>query len=145
MIAKVWHEAGHDVVVVTATEDARPWGGPYAVSRSWSPVFLARTTAGVDLVASNGYSRAAVAAAAIGQRPVIVFHQGYQIICSDGLGFRNRQFHQFRVGRDIRLAFAAGVRPSFYALARKAVDAARFMAGLEESRTSSRAVMSRSA
>jgi hypothetical protein len=108
MIAQVWHEAGHDVEVVTATPDDQPWRGPYRVSRSWTLPTLARKIAASDFVATNGYSRVAVVAAALSRRSVVVFHQGYQLICSDGLGFRNRTFHGFRIGSDIRLAFAAG-------------------------------------
>jgi glycosyltransferase involved in cell wall biosynthesis len=85
---------------------------------------VARKIAGSDFVATNGYSRIAVAAAALSRRSVLVFHQGYQLICSDGLGFRGRTFHGFRVGRDIRLSFAAGPTQGLRALARVPVDAA---------------------
>jgi glycogen(starch) synthase len=124
MIAQVWHDAGHRVEVVTATPDPTLWtGGPYRVSRDWSLRALAERIHGVDLVATNGYSRAAVAAALRHRRPIVIFHQGYQLICSDGLGFRDRQFHGFRVGADLKLAFAAGLRPGARALARLPVDA----------------------
>jgi glycogen synthase len=124
MIAEVWHRAGHDVKVITATPDEHPWNGPFSVLRSWSLGALARTSAEVDLVASNGYSRVAVATAALGRRPIVIFHQGYQLICSDGLGFRDRTFHGFRLGRDLQLAFAAGPKQGLHALARLPVDSA---------------------
>jgi glycogen(starch) synthase len=123
MIAQVWQEAGHEVQVITATPDAAPWTGPYRVSRTWSLRSLVDQIPEVDLVATNGYSRLAVAAVARHRRPIVIFHQGYQLICSDGLGFRNRQFHGFRTGADLRLAFAAGTRPGVHALARIPFDA----------------------
>jgi len=58
----------------------------------------------------NGYSRAVLAAAVLLHRPLVVFHQGYQLICSDGLGFRDRSFHGFETRADLRLAFAAGAK-----------------------------------
>ena len=124
MIAQVWQEAGHDVEVVTATPDDQPWRGPYRVSRSWTLPTLVRKIAASDFVATNGYSRVAVVASALSRRSVVVFHQGYQLICSDGLGFRDRTFHGFRIGSDIRLAFAAGPKQGLRALARVPVDAA---------------------
>ena len=86
MIAEVWQSVGHDVEVVTATPDEAPWTGAYRVSRKWSFPALTRAVAQADLIATNGYSRLAVAAAARHQRPIVIFHQGYQLICSDGLG-----------------------------------------------------------
>jgi glycogen synthase len=123
MMAEVWHQAGHQVEVVTATPDEQPWRGPYRVSRSWSLPALARKIADVDFVATNGYSRVAVAAAMLHRRAIVIFHQGYQLICSDGLGFRDRQFHGFRVRDDLRLAFAAGTKQGLRALARVPLDA----------------------
>jgi glycosyltransferase involved in cell wall biosynthesis len=122
MIAEVWQGGGHDVEVITATADATPWSGPYRVSRDWSLRALTAKTAETDLVASNGYSRVAIAAAGRHGRPIVIFHQGYQLICSDGLGFRNRKFHHFRMAADLRLAVAAGVRSTVHALARIPVD-----------------------
>jgi glycosyltransferase involved in cell wall biosynthesis len=124
MIAQVWQEGGNDVEVVTATPDDQPWLGPYRVTRSWALPTLARKIAASDFVATNGYSRVAVVAATLRRRPIVIFHQGYQLICSDGLGFRDRTFHGFRLGSDIRLAFGAGAKQGMRALARVPVDAA---------------------
>jgi glycogen(starch) synthase len=123
MMAEVWRGAGHDVEVITATPDSAPWSGPYRVSRAWSLRALTERIGPVDLVATNGYSRVGVAAALRHLRPIVIFHQGYQLICSDGLGFRERQFHGFRVGADLKLAFVAGIRPGLRAVARLPVDA----------------------
>jgi glycogen synthase len=124
MIAQVWHQAGHEVEVVTATPDDKPWSGPYPVSRSWTLPTLTRKIAGSEFVATNGYSRVAVAAATLCRRSIVIFHQGYQLICSDGLGFRDRTFHGFRIGSDLRLAFAAGTTQGLRALTRVPFDAA---------------------
>jgi glycosyltransferase involved in cell wall biosynthesis len=124
MMAEVWSDTGHEVEVVTATPDEHPWEGAYSVSRSWSLPILARKIAATDFVATNGYSRVAVVAAMLSRRPIVVFHQGYQLICSDGLGFRDRQFHGFRIADDLRLAFAAGGKVGLRALARLPLDGA---------------------
>jgi glycosyltransferase involved in cell wall biosynthesis len=85
---------------------------------------LRRAVAGADVAVTNGYSRVAVMVAALARRRLIVFHQGYQLICSDGLGFRNRHFHGFRTIEDLKLAFAAGGRVGVHAVARLPFDAA---------------------
>jgi glycosyltransferase involved in cell wall biosynthesis len=123
MIAQIWQAAGHQVEVVTAVPDDAPWTGPYRVTRTWSPPAIAAAVRRADLVATNGYSRFAVAAAGLHRRPLVVFHQGYQIICSDGLGFRDRQFHGFDTRKDLRLAFAAGPQQGARAVARLPFDA----------------------
>ncbi len=122
MMARTWHAAGHDVEVVTAVPDDKVWSEPYRVVRTWSPASLAETIRRADVVAVNGYSRAGVAASALCGRRVVVFHQGYQLICSDGLGFRSRQFHGFRFQDDVRLAFEEGLRQGVRALARVPFD-----------------------
>ena len=125
MIALVWQAAGHEVEVVTATPDPEHrWSGPHPVCRTWDLTTLLRKVAGADFVATNGYSRVAVAAASLRRRPITIFHQGYQLICSDGLGFRDRTFHQFHPARDLKLAFAGGPAPGLRAAARIPVDAA---------------------
>ena len=124
MIAATWQAAGHDVEVVTAVPDPAARSMPYPVTRSWTLPSLRRAVAGADVAVTNGYSRVAVMAAALARRQLIVFHQGYQLICSDGLGFRNRQFHGFRTIEDLRLAFAAGGRVGAHAVARLPFDAA---------------------
>jgi glycosyltransferase involved in cell wall biosynthesis len=124
MIARAWTAAGHDVEVLTAVPDAQPWREPYRVTRTWTPRALATAFARADLAAVNGYSRLGVVAAAATRRRLIVFHQGYQLICSDGLGFRDRTFHGFALGRDLALAFAAGRTQGAHALARIPFDAA---------------------
>jgi hypothetical protein len=58
--------------------------------------------------AASSASRTALAHCRV--RPLVVFHQGYQLICSDGLGFRDRSFHGFDTRADLRLAFAAGAK-----------------------------------
>jgi glycogen synthase len=123
MIARTWHAAGHEVEVVTATPDPAPPTEPFRVTRAWGPRALAAAVGRADLAACNGYSRAVVAAAALLRRQLVVFHQGYHLICSDGLGFRNRQFHDFDTVRDLRLAFAAGPRQTAHALGRLPFDA----------------------
>lgn len=125
MIALVWQSAGHEVEVITATPDPdHRWSGPHAVTRQWDLPTLLRKVRGADLVATNGYSRVAVAAALLNRRPITIFHQGYQLICSDGLGFRDRTFHQFRMSRDLELAFASAPAAGIRALARIPVDGA---------------------
>jgi glycosyltransferase involved in cell wall biosynthesis len=116
MIATVWHRAGHDVEVVTAVPDAAPWPGPYRVTRSWNLRALGAAAAGADLIVTNGYSRIAIAVAALRRQRLVVFHQGYQMICSDGLGFRNRQFHGFKRVDDLKLAFAESPKAGLRAL-----------------------------
>jgi len=124
MSAATWQAAGHDVEVVTKTPDPAPRSMPYRVTRSWTFPSLRRAIARADVAVTNGYSRVAVMAAALAGRRLIVFHQGYQLICSDGLGFRNGQFHGFRTTEDLKLAFAAGGRVGVHAVARLPFDAA---------------------
>lgn len=124
MIALVWQAAGHEVEVITAVPDPEHrWSGPHPVCRTWNLPTLLRKIGDADLVATNGYSRLAVAAASLRHRPITIFHQGYQLICSDGLGFRDRTFHQFRPTRDLQLAFASGPVTGLRAAARIPVDA----------------------
>ena len=124
MMATIWHTAGHDVEVVTAVADVPPETEPYRVTRAWNLATLSAAVRRADLTATNGYSRAAVVAAALNRRPLIIFHQGYQLICSDGLGFRGRTFHGFNTVEDLKLAFMAGPRTGAQALARLPFDAA---------------------
>lgn len=125
MIALVWQAAGHDVEVITAVPDPdHRWSGPYPVRRRWDPPTLLGKARSADLVATNGYSRLAVGAALLARRPITIFHQGYQLICSDGLGFRDRTFHQFRMSRDLKLAFASAPTAGIRALARIPIDGA---------------------
>lgn len=123
MIARTWVAAGHDVEVITAIPDPMPWTESYEVTRTWSLRSLLTAARRSDLVAVNGYSRLAISAAALGQRRPIVFHQGYQLICSDGLGFRGRQFHGFDPRKDLKLAFKASVRDGLRAVGRLPFDA----------------------
>jgi glycosyltransferase involved in cell wall biosynthesis len=134
MIAATWQAAGHEVEVVTAV----PAGtsspvGPYLVTRAWTSAALTAAIRRADVVATNGYSRVAVAYAALHRRRLIVFHQGYQLICSDGLGFRGRQFHEFDTLRDLKLACSAGVKPGAHALMRIPFDNAvkRWMSNID--------------
>jgi glycogen(starch) synthase len=124
MIAATWQGAGHDVEVVTAVADPSRSERPYRVTRSWSPGSLLAASRAADIIVSNGYSRAAVSMAAISRKRLVIFHQGYQLICSDGLGFRNRRFHDFVLQDDLKLAFAAGARPAAHALLRIPFDRA---------------------
>jgi glycogen synthase len=124
MIARTWQAAGHEVRVVTAVPDDAPPSEPYPVVRRWSLPTLIQDLADADVAVTNGYSRAVVVAAAARRLPLIVFHQGYQLICSDGLGFRDRQFHHFETMADLKLAFAAGAGTGARAIARLPFDAA---------------------
>src|SRR5262245_37847848 len=124
MIAATWKAAGHDVEVVTATPDPAARAMPYRVTRAWTLQSLRRAIAAADVAVTNGYSRMAVMVGALARRRVVVFHQGYQLICSDGLGFRNGHFHGFRAIEDLKLAFAAGPRVGVHAVARLPFDAA---------------------
>ncbi len=83
MMAEIWHEAGHQVEVIMATPDEQLWPGLYRVSRSWSLPTLARKIVDADFVATNGFLCVAVAAAMVRRRPIVIFHQGYQLICSE--------------------------------------------------------------
>jgi glycogen synthase len=123
MIAQTWVAAGHEVEVVTAVPDVAPWTEPYRVTRTWNPRSLMTAVKQSDLVAVNGYSRLATAAAVLQGRPIIIFHQGYQLICSDGLGFRGHRFHGFDLREDLKLAFGASTREGLRALARLPFDA----------------------
>jgi glycogen synthase len=123
MIARTWTAAGHDVEVVTAVPDQATWTEPYRVTRTWSARALRTAFAAADVAVTNGYSRAAVVAAALSRRRIVVFHQGYQLICSDGLGFRDRTFHRFDTVADLRLALAQGLKPALHALGRLPFDA----------------------
>ena len=69
MMATIWHRAGHDVEVVTAVPDSAPWPGPYRVTRSWNLRALGAAVDGADLVVTNGYSRLAIAVAALPEAP----------------------------------------------------------------------------
>lgn len=124
MIARTWQAAGHDVEVVTAVPDTAMATEPYRVTRAWTLGALSTAVRRADLAVINGYSRAAVAVAALHRRRLIVFHQGYQLICSDGLGFRGRRFHGFSALEDLKLAFTAGPQQLVHALARLPFDAA---------------------
>jgi glycosyltransferase involved in cell wall biosynthesis len=124
MMARTWAAAGHDVEVVTAVPDDAPWTEPYRVTRTWTPASIMSSIKRCDVVAVNGYSRLATAAAVAGRRRVIVFHQGYQLICSDGLGFRGQKFHEFDTLSDIKLAFDASPAQGLRAVARVPFDAA---------------------
>jgi glycosyltransferase involved in cell wall biosynthesis len=123
MMAKIWQAAGHEVEVITAVSDAAPASEPYMVTRVWTLKSLMTGIRLADIVVVNGYSRVAIAASVIGRRGAIVFHQGYQLICSDGLGFRGRCFHGFDTWKDIRLAFGAGLRSGLQAIGRVPFDA----------------------
>ena len=123
MIATVWQRAGHDVEVVTGVPDVAPWTGPYRVTRNWNLRALRGAAAGADLIVTNGYSRVAVAVAALRRQRLVVFHQGYQMICSDGLGFRNRRFHGFKRAADLKLAFAESPKAGLRALSIVPFDA----------------------
>lgn len=123
MIARTWTAAGHDVEVVTAIPDPAPSSEPYRVTRTWTAGALMAAVRRADLVAVNGYSRLATAASVLQGHRIIVFHQGYQLICSDGLGFRGEQFHGFDRLEDLKLAFGASVRDGVRALARMPFDA----------------------
>jgi glycosyltransferase involved in cell wall biosynthesis len=122
MIATVWNRAGHDVEVVTAVPDDAPWSGPYRVTRAWNLRALGAAVEAADLVVTNGYSRLAIAVAGLRRRRIVVFHQGYQLICSDGLGFRNRKFHGFKRAADLKLAFAQSPNAGLRALAQLPFD-----------------------
>jgi glycosyltransferase involved in cell wall biosynthesis len=123
MIAATWQSAGHDVEVVTAVPDPSSRPFPYRVTRAWTLTALRRALAGAEVAVTNGYSRVAAAVAALERKPLTIFHQGYQLICSDGVGFRERTFHGFRTLEDLKLAFAAGRGQAARALARLPFDA----------------------
>jgi glycosyltransferase involved in cell wall biosynthesis len=133
MMARTWHSAGHEVEVVTAVPDHEPQREPYRVTRSWTSTVLARAVQRADIAVTNGYSRVAVVMAEIIRRPLIVFHQGYQLICSDGLGFRDRQFHHFKALKDLQLAAQAGIPQAACAVLRIPFDALakRWARGIE--------------
>lgn len=123
-MAETWRAAGHDVEVVTAAPDPAPPSEPYRITRAWTRAALTAAVQRADVVVTNGYSRVAVAMAALNRRRLIVFHQGYQLICSDGLGFRGRTFHDFSLIADLRLAFAAGFETGARAVMRIPFDRA---------------------
>lgn len=123
MLASIWRDAGHEVLVVTGTPGP-PVADGIPVVRDWSVRNLRRAIRTAERVATNGYSRAvATLAVTCGKRPVIL-HQGYQLICSDGLGFRGHVFHNFNRRRDLRLAFAAGFHVGLKAMGTHLFDSA---------------------
>ena len=123
-MAEIWQAAGHDVEVVTAVPDPAPPAGSYRITREWTRTALTAAVARANVVVTNGYSRVAAAMAALNRRRLIVFHQGYQLICSDGLGFRGRTFHGFRPLADLKLAFADGLKTGAHAVMRIPFDRA---------------------
>jgi glycosyltransferase involved in cell wall biosynthesis len=124
MLAEIWSRDGHEVEVVTATPDDAPPVRPYRVTRQWSAATLRRACLGADVVVSNGYSRMGIVVARLaGKRPVVL-HQGYQFICTDGLGFRGQTFHGFDPLRDLQLAFAHSAREGLRGIGKKGFDAA---------------------
>jgi glycogen synthase len=106
MLAEIWTGAGHEVDVVTAVPENSQVTRPYHVTRSWSARVLRDSARRADVVICNGYSRVGVVTARLAGRRPIVLHQGYQLICTDGLGFRGTTFHDFDPIRDLSLAFA---------------------------------------
>jgi glycosyltransferase involved in cell wall biosynthesis len=123
MLARIWQRAGHDVEVVTAVPDPQSSVEAYQVTRDWSWRALCNAIRRSEVAVSNGYSRVAVLAATTLRKRIIVFHQGYQMICTDGLGFRGRQFHHFDPLEDLRLAFGESLGEGVRGLGRKGFDA----------------------
>jgi glycosyltransferase involved in cell wall biosynthesis len=125
MLADIWAGAGHAVEVVTASTSREPPVADrrYRVTRVWSPPELYAAARRADRVVCNGYSRVGVVAANLAGRQPIVLHQGYQFICTDGLGFRQRTFHDFDRARDLELAFAESPTEGFKGVAKWIFDA----------------------
>lgn len=121
MLARMWLQAGHEVVIVTAVPGPETYEGARVV-RQWSSASIAGAARWADVSVTNGYSRAAVIAAQLMGRPIAILHQGYQLISSDGLGFRGRQFHDFAFRKDLALAWHESPRVALKAFATRTFD-----------------------
>jgi glycosyltransferase involved in cell wall biosynthesis len=82
--------AGHQVVVVTGTPngDTR-WdlSQPYSICRQPSPWRRLQLLRQADLVHANGASLAMALPAVVLRKPLVITHQGYQLVSVDGLGW----------------------------------------------------------
>jgi glycosyltransferase involved in cell wall biosynthesis len=126
MLAETWVAGGHEVEVVTATPDPSPPRAElrYRVTRSWSMSTLRAAARAANRVVCNGYSRLGIVAARLEGRRPTVLHQGYQFISTDGLGFRDRTFHDFERLQDLKLAFAESPVEGLKGLAKMTFDGA---------------------
>ncbi len=87
-------------------------------------------------------ARSAVAEAALGRQPIVIFHQGYQLICSDGLGLPRSRLPRVAAGAtSARLCRRAEAGARALARCRSTAPAAR---GAPESPTWSPAATSTS-
>jgi len=75
MLARMWLQAGHEVVVVTAVPGPETDEGARVV-RQWSPASLAGAARWAHVSVSNGYSRGAVIAAQLMGKRIAILHQG---------------------------------------------------------------------
>ena len=124
MMARTWHAAGHVVEVVTAVSNGADATEAYCVTRVWRPRTLSAAVRRADLVVVNGYSRAAVAAAVLHRRRLIVFHQGYQLVCRDGIGLGDRRRDGFDAFERLKWAVVTLPKEILPAVVRLAFDAA---------------------
>ena len=128
MLATIWTKAGHEVEIVTAVPGDQTYDKS-RVLRQWGLRALYDACTRADIVFTNGYSRLAVIAAALARKQITVLHQGYQFICSDGLGFRQRKFHDFHRRKDLALAYAESPLVAVKAVGSWSFDLALRVAG----------------
>jgi len=90
LLAEQFCQAGHRVGVVTATPSSdAAWDQrqPYRIWRRPSLWRRLRLVAQADLVHANGASLALALPAVLLGKPLVITHQGYQLVSVDGLGW----------------------------------------------------------
>ncbi len=87
LLATGFLAAGHQVSVVTETECGRKSDFAYPVFANLEAKKLSQLLAGHDLVHANGASMRLFAESRRLGRPFVWTHQGYQLLCIDGLGW----------------------------------------------------------
>lgn len=90
LLATAFCRAGHRVEVVTATANGDPsWDArqPYRIWRCPSLWRRLRLLVRADLVHANGASLESALPAVLLGKPLVITHQGYQLVSVDGLGW----------------------------------------------------------